>query len=198
MWLKDPSIAMLVNHATAARVDHLLTLQQSASHSNEMATMLSERQSYLKDHPSDVYTQAVLASLCSATSASEAAHYSSSLPAVSTFTKTVDSLKLEIQGIPSTATLLTTLKTKPKVTGKRRRRVRGNKVFDSTQEIDPERWLPLRERSYYKPTKSKKRKTGGATQGGIVEAESMSRSGSAQVDAKKAESGGKKKKKNRK
>lgn len=189
---------MLVNYATVARVDNLLTLQPSTSHSQEMATMLSERQSYLKDHPSDVHTQAVLASLCSATSASEAAHYSSSLPSVSMFTKTVDSQKLEAQGIPSTATQLAAPKPKSTIARKRKSRVRGNKVFDSTQGVDPERWLPLRERSYYKPTKSKKRKTGGATQGGAVDAESMSRSGSAQVDTKKVDAVGKKKKKNRK
>ena len=160
--------------------------------------MLSERKSYLKDHPSDIYTQAVLAALCSATSASEAAQYSSSLPSVSSFTKNVDLQKLESQGIPSTATQVTAPKAKSTATGKRKRRVRGGKVFDSTQEVDPERWLPLRERSYYKPTKSKKRKTGGATQGGAVEAEIMSRNGSTQVDMKKADTGGKKKKKNRK
>ena len=189
---------MLVNYATVARVDNLLTLQQSASHSQEMATMLSERQSYLSDHPSDVYTMAVLAAICSATSASEAAQYSSSLPSVSTFTKNVESQKLELQGIPSAATQLTAQKPKSTVTSKRKRRVRGGKVFESNQEVDPERWLPLRERSYYKPAKSKKRKTGGATQGGAVEPESMSRSDSAHVEVKKADSGGKKKKKNRK
>jgi signal recognition particle subunit SRP72 len=160
--------------------------------------MLSERNSFLRDHPSDVHTKAVLAALCSATSASEASHYSSSLPSVSTFTKNVESQKLELQGIPSTATQLAAQKPKSTVTSKRKRRVRGGKVFDSTQKVDPERWLPLRERSYYKPAKSKKRKTGGATQGGAVEEESMSRSDSANVDVKKADSGGKKKKKNRK
>jgi len=185
---------MLVNYATVARVDNLLTLQQSPSHTQEMATMLSERKSYLRDHPSDVYTKAVLGALCSATSASEAAEYSSSLPSVSSFTKNVESQKLELQGIPSAATQLTAQKPKSTVTSKGKRRVRGGKAFDPSQKVDPERWLPLRERSYYKPAKSKKRKTGGATQGGVVEAESMSRSDSANVDVKKVDSGGKKKK----
>ena len=153
--------------------------------------MLSERKAYLRDHPSNVCTQAVLAALCSATSASDAAHYSSSLPSVSSFTKNVDSQKLEAQGIPSIATQLAPPKPRTIVTKKRKRRVRGRKVFDTAQEVDPERWLPLRERSYYKPTKSKKRKTGGATQGGAVEADNMTRSG---VDTKKADTGGKKKK----
>jgi signal recognition particle subunit SRP72 len=73
--------------------------------------------------------------------------------------------------------------------------VRGGKTFDSAVEVDPERWLPLRERSYYKPAKSKKRKTGGATQGGATEVDGV---GAAQVETKKADAGGKKKKKPRK
>lgn len=70
--------------------------------------------------------------------------------------------------------------------------MRGGKTFDSAVEVDPERWLPLRERSYYKPAKSKKRKTGGATQGGATEVDGV------QMETKKADAGGKKKKKPRK
>jgi signal recognition particle subunit SRP72 len=80
----------------------------------------------------------------------------------------------------------------------RKRRIRGGKTFDSTKDVDPERWLPLRERSYYKPAKSKKRKTGGATQGGATEGDVAAQVGVTQAETKKADSGGKKKKKARK
>jgi signal recognition particle subunit SRP72 len=156
--------------------------------------LITEQKGYLKDHPSDISTQAVLAALYSFTSPAEAAQYSSSLPSISSFTHTIDAKHLESQGI-STATTITQ---KRKTPGKTRvkTRVRGGKTFDSSNEVDPERWLPLRDRSYYKPAKSKRRKVGGATQGGIVEAESMSRTGS-DHEVKKADVVGKKKKKGR-
>lgn len=158
--------------------------------------MIAEQKDYLKDHPSDVCTRAVLAALYSAHSPSDStyAHYSSSLPPISSFTKTVDSQYLESQGIPTVATLQ--IRQPISRSRPRKHRVRGGKTFDPTQEVDPERWLPLRERSYYKPSKSKKRKTGGATQGGATEAENMSGSGSGHVEIKKADA--KKKKKGRK
>ena len=158
--------------------------------------MIAEQKDYLKEHPSDVSTLAVLAALYSARSPSDStyAHYSSSLPSVSSFTKTVDSQQLESQGI---STVVTPQIRKPiSRTRPRKRRVRGGKTFDPSQEVDPERWLPLRERSYYKPSKSKKRKTGGATQGGAMEPESTSRNESGHVEVKKSDT--KKKKKGRK
>lgn len=163
--------------------------------------MIAEQKSYLDQHPSDVSTHAVLAALYSARSPSDAthAHYSSSLPPVSSFTKTVNSQQLESQGIPSAATSLApTLRKAAGQSRPRKRRIRGGKTFDPTQQVDPERWLPLRERSYYKPTKSKKRKQGGATQGGAIEAESMSQTGSGHAEVKKSDPSGKKKKKGRK
>ena len=44
------------------------------------------------------------------------------------------------------------------------------KDFDPNKKPDPERWLPLRDRSYYKPKGKKgKKKAEGLTQGGVVE-----------------------------
>jgi hypothetical protein len=56
----------------------------------------------------------------------------------------------------------------------------------------------LRERSYYRPSKTKKRKTGGSTQGGAIEAESTSQNDGGHVEVKKPDVAGKKKKKGRK
>jgi signal recognition particle subunit SRP72 len=154
-----------------------------------------EQKEYLTDHPSDISTQAVLAALYSFTSPAETTQYSSSLPSISSFTQTIDAKHLESQGISTATTTITQCKAPRKTRVKTR--VRGGKIFDSSHEVDPERWLPLRDRSYYKPAKSKRRKVGGATQGGAVEAETMSRTGSGH-EVKKVDVVGKKKKKGRK
>jgi signal recognition particle subunit SRP72 len=84
---------------------------------------------------------------------------------------------------------------------KRKRRVRGGKEFPIQGEVDPERWLPLRERSYYRPTKSKRRKVGGATQGGTgtgaTEQDNVILTANGALEIKKTEGGMKKKKKGR-
>lgn len=159
--------------------------------------MIAEQEAYLKEHPSDISTQAVLAALYSTKSATEQDKFTSSLPPVSSFTTTADVKLLESQGVPTTT--VPVAKRKVIAQGKpRKRRIRGGKVFDPSNTIDPERWLPMRDRSYYKPSKSKKRKPGGATQGGAMETEVMERSDSGHVESKKGDTGGKKKKKNRK
>jgi signal recognition particle subunit SRP72 len=197
--IQSANTTTLRNFATLARLNQLLTLQPSPSHSQELEALVNEQQAYLNDYPSDISTHAVLAALYSVTSPSNAMQHSSHLPPISTLTKSVDAQQLESQGIPSNAANLASLKRK--MTNKirsRKRRVRGGKTFDSTKDVDPERWLPLRERSYYKPAKSKKRKTGGATQGGATEGDVAAQVGVAQAETKKADSGGKKKKKARK
>jgi len=155
--------------------------------------MITDQEAYLNDHPSNISAQAVLAALYSSRPTAEGSNFTSSLPSISSFTKTVDVNQLESQGIQTGAVLVAKSKAvaQPR-TGKRR--IRGGKTFDQSNDIDPERWLPMRERSYYKPSKSRKRKTGGATQGGVMNGEGTERSGSGQVDTKKSESGGRKKK----
>ncbi|KAH7061119.1 hypothetical protein B0J12DRAFT_766487 [Macrophomina phaseolina] len=53
---------------------------------------------------------------------------------------------------------------------KKIRKSRMPKDFDPNKKVDPERWLPLRDRSYYKPKGRKgKLRQAGLTQGGVVE-----------------------------
>jgi signal recognition particle subunit SRP72 len=75
------------------------------------------------------------------------------------------------RGVPDAAN------TKPK----RMRKSRLPKEFEEGKKPDPERWLPLKDRSYYRPPKGKKKnkRGGGDTQGGAVD-ESLN------VDAKPA------------
>ena len=93
---------------------------------------------------------------------------------------------------------------------KKRRKRKLPKSYDPDKKPDPERWLPMRDRSYYKPPKGKKGKRGRAAeatmQGGIVreEQETLELAGGAgSVKVEKAPAGGgggggKKKKKGKK
>jgi signal recognition particle subunit SRP72 len=154
--------------------------------------MINEQNVYLKDHPNDLATHAVLAALYSSTSSPSASRHTSHLPSISSLTSLVNVAALEAQGIPTSTTTVPKRKPAKKT---RKRKARGGKDYDPSKEMDPERWLPLRERSYYKPVKSKKRKTGGATQGGVnVEGEMINTPGG-QLEVKKSDP--KKKKKGR-
>eukprot|EP00002_Diphylleia_rotans_P001499 TRINITY_DN1083_c0_g1_i10.p1 TRINITY_DN1083_c0_g1~~TRINITY_DN1083_c0_g1_i10.p1 ORF type:complete len:642 (-),score=184.85 TRINITY_DN1083_c0_g1_i10:1751-3676(-) len=56
---------------------------------------------------------------------------------------------------------------------KKKRKVRLPKNFDPTAPIDPERWLPKKQRSYYAKKGKKKQNIGKGTQGGAMGTESM-------------------------
>ncbi|KAI1819709.1 hypothetical protein F4861DRAFT_115893 [Xylaria intraflava] len=86
---------------------------------------------------------------------------------------------------------------------KRRRRKRLPKDYEAGKQPDPERWLPLRDRSTYRPKGKKgKKRAQEATQGGIVkEAETLELVGGAgavKVEKATGGQGGKKKKKGKK
>jgi signal recognition particle subunit SRP72 len=72
------------------------------------------------------------------------------------------------------------------------------KDFEEGKKMDPERWLPLRDRSSYRPKGKKgKKKAADLTQGGVVkEEESLELAGGAgSVRVEKAAGGGKAKNK---
>ncbi|KAI1436066.1 hypothetical protein GGR50DRAFT_653553 [Xylaria sp. CBS 124048] len=88
-------------------------------------------------------------------------------------------------------------------TAKRRRRKRLPKNYEEGKQPDPERWLPLRDRSTYRPKGKKgKKRAQEATQGGVVkEAETLELVGGAgavKVEKATGGQGGKKKKKGKK
>ncbi|KAF4968565.1 hypothetical protein FZEAL_10373 [Fusarium zealandicum] len=85
-------------------------------------------------------------------------------------------------------------------TRKRRRKARLPKNHVEGTKPDPERWLPLRDRSSYRPKGKKgKKKAGEATQGGIVkEEETLELVGGGGVKVEKAPTQNKKKKKGKK
>ena len=74
---------------------------------------------------------------------------------------------------------------KPKKVRKKKARLPAN--VDTSKKADPERWLPMRDRSYYKPKGRKdKKKAAAATQGGPVE-ESMELAGGGRIDVVKVD-----------
>jgi signal recognition particle subunit SRP72 len=156
--------------------------------------MIVEQKARLAQSPNDPSTLAVLTALYSTTTDSPP----TSFPPISTFTMGTNVPTLEAQGIPSSATAPAPRQHRPSARP-RKRRVRGGKEFDSSVTVDPERWLPLRERSYYKPSKGKRRRIGGgAAQGSAAEGESMSRNGSVHQVEKASSGPAKKKKKGKK
>ena len=67
----------------------------------------------------------------------------------------------------------------------RKKKPRLPKNYDASKKPDPERWLPMRDRSYYKPKGRKgKQKAATATQGGPVE-ESTELPGGGRIDVVK-------------
>ena len=101
------------------------------------------------------------------------------LSSVSDLTKAVDVDALEKSGIPQSANALAIAQGRAKKRAapestsrkpKRTRKSRLPKAFDLDRKPDPERWLPLRDRSSYKPKGRRKgKKTGDdRTQGGVV------------------------------
>jgi signal recognition particle subunit SRP72 len=99
------------------------------------------------------------------------------LPEASRLIADVDVAALEKAGVPlgKSSTVAETRKrsiapTKPVHTRtKRLRKARMPKEWVDGKKIDPERWLPMRDRSYYRPKGRKgKKKMEGLTQGGVV------------------------------
>lgn len=76
---------------------------------------------------------------------------------------------------------------------KKRRRRKLPKDYDPNKKMDPERWLPLRDRSSYRPKGKKgKKRAAEATQGGVVKDEEMLElaGGAGSVRVEKAPAGG--------
>ncbi|OCT49542.1 putative signal recognition particle protein [Cladophialophora carrionii] len=112
------------------------------------------------------------------------------LTSTSELIRNIDIDALENRGIPQSSNALTIAQLGParkRATAeggepkpKRIRKSRLPKDYDENKKPDPERWLPMRDRSYYRPPKGKKKgKRDDRTQGGVVD-ESLN------VDAKSA------------
>ncbi|EON64465.1 hypothetical protein W97_03697 [Coniosporium apollinis CBS 100218] len=99
------------------------------------------------------------------------------LPPVARLTADSDAAALESAGVarPAAAALgpVSAKRTAPQKEkqskAKKVRKSRIPKDFEEGKKVDPERWLPMRERSYYRPKGRKGRaRAAGLTQGGVV------------------------------
>lgn len=119
------------------------------------------------------------------------------LPEAARLIADVDAAALESAGVPlSTQTIDVARKrslapSKPvHARAKRLRKARVPKEYVEGKKVDEERWLPMRDRSYYRPKGRKgKKRAEGLTQGGVVSEEK----GSAPTQVKKEVKGKKKK-----
>ncbi|TVY31578.1 Signal recognition particle subunit, partial [Lachnellula subtilissima] len=106
------------------------------------------------------------------------------LTPVSSLIAGIDAAALEEAGVPSLAPPITANKKRPaeaeekKPEEVKKRKVRAGKMpkdFEEGKKMDPERWLPLRDRSSYRPKGRKgKKKAADMTQGGVVKEEGES------------------------
>lgn len=123
------------------------------------------------------------------------------LPEASRLISDIDAAALENEGVPALTQSSTTTETKKRAAtksvpskAKRIRKARMPAEFDPNKKMDAERWLPMRDRSYYRPKGRKgKKKAEGFTQGGVVDEKAAS-----QQSGGGAAKGGKKKGKGRK
>jgi len=149
--------------------------------------------------------QAAVAGLVSAYSISDPSRIpldlASVLPEVSRLVSDIDAAALEEAGVPvgvfptqNTSTSARKRVAPKTVTSKakRIRKARMPKDYDPDKKVDAERWLPMRDRSYYRPKGKKgKKKAEGFTQGGVVGEDKAPAQPS---NAQKGSGGGKKKK----
>ena len=113
------------------------------------------------------------------------------LPEANRLVADVDAVALESAGVPTTTALVSEARKRtiaptkavaPR--SKRLRKARMPKELDPNKKIDAERWLPMRDRTYYRPKGRKgKKRAEGLTQGGPVAEEK--RGGEVKKEGKK-------------
>jgi signal recognition particle subunit SRP72 len=130
----------------------------------------------LEKDPKDQLAVAGLVAAYATSDLSKVESQLNQLPQVNRLTAGVDVDALENAGVPQAASTSTILSRKrvgensDTTTKKRNRKSRLPKEYDPKKAPGPERWLPLRDRSTYKPKGKKgKLKVAGLTQGGISE-----------------------------
>lgn len=154
-----------------------------------------------EDKGSHVAPAGLVASLA-AFDANKAREHVTQLPEVDGLIQDIDVPGLLQSGVVSAPSNVTAKKrpatdeNADKTTSKRRRR-RLPKNYVEGKAPDPERWLPLRDRSSYRPKNKKgKKKAAESTQGGMVkEEETLGLVGGGGVKVEKANNGGSSKKK---
>lgn len=161
------------------------------------------------EHKGSHIASAGLVASLAAVDTDKTSQHMSELPSVESLVKGINVKSLLQAGVVAAPSRFNTKKraaadTAEKLTTKRRRR-RLPKSYEEGKALDPERWLPLRDRSSYRPKNKKgKKKAAESTQGGVVkEEETLGLVGGGGVKVEKSGGGGggsaaKKKKKGKK
>lgn len=134
-----------------------------------------------QDPTSKLATAGFVAAHALDSSSSELSAEADTLPPIARLTAGIDASALEAAGVPqvapaASATLDASIRRKraldekPKPAKKRIRKSKLPKDYDPSKAPDPERWLPVRDRSSYRPKGRKgKQKAAALTQGGMSE-----------------------------
>ncbi|KAK5228776.1 Signal recognition particle subunit SRP72 [Exophiala xenobiotica] len=150
------------------------------SQNDEDTTSASEIFAKLKQQqPDDKATAAGYVASHAADESSQLKADIDKLTPVADLTRDVDVTSIENAGIPQSSNALaiaqlgrTRKRAAPDVSSVKPKRVRKSRIpkdYDEKKKPDPERWLPMKDRSYYRPPKGRKKaKKGGDTQGGVV------------------------------
>ena len=151
------------------------------SQSGEDATLASDIFSKLRDQqPEDKATVAGYVASHAEDDKAVTGADADKLTATSDLIRNIDIDALEKTGIPQSSNALTIAQLGRSrkrgapdggnVKPKRIRKSRLPKDYSESKKPDPERWLPMRDRSYYRPPKGKKKgKRDDRTQGGAVD-----------------------------
>ncbi|KAM0354118.1 hypothetical protein ACHAPU_001153 [Fusarium lateritium] len=183
-----------------------IELMKSSNPSDLQLAGASFQKLFDEQKGSDVVTAGLVASFAPS-EPSRVEQHLQALPSVDSLIEGIDVESLLSAGVATTASKIGTSGLKraapsgsAEKTSKRRRNVRLPKNYVEGTKPDPERWLPLRDRSSYRPKGKKgKKKAGESTQGGMVkEEETLDLVGGGGVKVEKAPPPSKKKKKGKK
>ncbi|TQS32813.1 hypothetical protein Golomagni_06860, partial [Golovinomyces magnicellulatus] len=152
---------------------------------------------------SHIASAGLVAALAAVEDTSKSDKHAKDLPAVDTLIQGIDTSALLKAGVAVIPGLASTSKKRPaatqesaEATTKKRRTRKLPKNYVEGKTPDPERWLPLRDRSTYRPKNKKgKKKVADSTQGGVVKEETLELVGGGGVKVEKSGGGSNNKKK---
>lgn len=176
-WKKDAGVSQ---HSTSGLRAAGAALLESAT-PDDFETARGIFTTIIEHDPQDSVAIAGLVASTSPADSSLPSEYVDKLQSISKLTAGIDVAALEAAGVaqPNVPKIAESSKKRSATGGpggpekaKKSKKSKLPKDYDPTKAPDPERWLPLRDRSNYKPKGKKKAKLGGGTQGGITSEDS--------------------------
>ncbi|TDZ29649.1 Signal recognition particle subunit SRP72 [Colletotrichum spinosum] len=177
-----------------------------SSYLNDHATAGAAFEKLCRKTEADSVAAAGLVAAFAASDSAKVESHNKNLPSVDSLIGNIDADRLVAGGVATFAMPASQVKKRrlepTDITARRKRKRKLPKDFEEGREVDPERWLPLRDRSSYRPKGKKgKKKATEATQGGFVKEEILELAGGAgsvKVERAPMSSSHKKKKKGKK